>query len=79
MQLAGSGLVKSFFTITQRWEQTQQMCGMRKEKDFSPVSMRSWPSHQRQINVAQTKSNDVNNYPGHIYETGRISSICTGS
>ena len=44
MQLVGSGLVKSVFTINHRWEQTQQMCEMRKEIYFSPISMRSWPS-----------------------------------
>ena len=43
MQLAGSDLVKNCFTITHRWEQTQQMCEMRKEIYFSPISMRPWP------------------------------------
>ena len=35
---------KKCFTITHRWEQTQQMCEMRKEIYFSPISMRWWPS-----------------------------------
>ena len=35
---------KNCFSITHRWEQTQQMCEMRKEIYFSPISMRSWPS-----------------------------------
>ena len=35
---------KKCFTITHRWEQTQQMCEMRKEIYFSPISMISWPS-----------------------------------
>ena len=39
MQLAGSGPCKRCFTITHRWEQTQQMCEMRKEIYFSPMSM----------------------------------------
>ena len=28
------------------------------------------------MNVAQKKSNDVHNYPGYKYESGRVSTIC---
>ena len=28
-------------------------------------------------NVAQSKSNDVHNYPGYEYDSGRVSTICT--
>ena len=33
--------------------------------------------HYRQMNVAQSKSNDVHNYPGNEYDSGRVSTICT--
>ena len=31
----------------------------------------------RQINVAQSKSNDVHIYPGYDYNSDRVSTICT--
>ena len=38
----------------------------------------NWSSqYKRQINVAQTKSTDVHNYPGYKYKSGRVSSTCT--
>ena len=43
MQLAGGGLVKSVLQLLIDGK-TQQMCEMRKEKYFSPISMRSRPS-----------------------------------
>ena len=30
----------------------------------------------RQINVAQSKSNDVHDNPGYEYDSGRVYSIC---
>ena len=41
------------------------------------ISYQNWSSqHWRQINVAQSKSNDVHNYPGYEYDSGRVSTIC---
>ena len=41
------------------------------------TSFQNWSAqHQRQINVDQSKLNDVHNYPGYEYDSGRVSTIC---